>query len=130
VGLGQGPNVVLDLVRKAELGPGSKIYFDNLFTSFPLLQELSGERFISLFLHFYCTVVTIVHIQSKYSTVSTVYKFLDMGMSGTGTMRQNRLNKIPINTKKEMEKKAVERGTLHTIYKDDQVLYFSVQYCS
>lgn len=44
-----------------------------------------------------------------------------MGMAGTGTMRQNRLHRIPINTKKEIEKKTVERGTLNTVYKDDQV---------
>jgi hypothetical protein len=53
VGLGQGPNVVLDLVRKAELGPGSQIFFDNLFTSFPLLQQLSGEQLVYFL---YCTV--------------------------------------------------------------------------
>lgn len=40
-GLGQGPNVVLDLVRKAELSEGSRIYFDNLFTTFPLLEKMS-----------------------------------------------------------------------------------------
>jgi hypothetical protein len=40
-GLGQGPNVVLQLVEKAELLPGSDVFFDNLFTSFPLLERLS-----------------------------------------------------------------------------------------
>ena len=44
-GLGQGPNVVLDLVDKANLRPGSRLYFDNLFTSFPLLDELSKQGF-------------------------------------------------------------------------------------
>ena len=31
-GLGQGPNVVLGLIRQAELAAGSEIFFDNLFT--------------------------------------------------------------------------------------------------
>ena len=39
--MGQGPNVVLDLVRKAKLVPGSEVYTDNLFTSFPLLRAMS-----------------------------------------------------------------------------------------
>ena len=30
--LGQGPNVVLDLVEKSKIGPGCDVYFDNLFT--------------------------------------------------------------------------------------------------
>lgn len=43
-GLGQGPNVVLQLVEKTELPPGSELYFDNLFTSFPLLERLSEKN--------------------------------------------------------------------------------------
>ena len=50
-------------------------------------------------------------------------------MLGTGTVRQNRLNKIPIIDKKEMEKKTVERGTMEAIFKDDQVLYLSIEFC-
>ena len=41
--LGQGPNVVLGLVEAAEVPPGGKIYFDNLFTSLPLLDKLSEK---------------------------------------------------------------------------------------
>ena len=41
-GLGQGPNVVLDLVEKSSLTKGSLVYMDNLFTSFPLLDRMSG----------------------------------------------------------------------------------------
>lgn len=40
-GLGQGPNIVLQLVEQASLPPGSELYFDNLFTTFPLLDKLS-----------------------------------------------------------------------------------------
>lgn len=43
-GLGQGPNVVLGLVEKMELQPGADLFFDNLFTSFPLLEKLSEKK--------------------------------------------------------------------------------------
>lgn len=86
-GLGQGPNVVLSMVQRADLRPGSELYFDNLFTSFPLLEKLSEK-----------------------------------GIAGTGTVRQNRLNKVNIITKKDLEKKNVERGTSHIVYRKDQVL--------
>ena len=86
-GMGQGPNVVVDLIQKAELSPGCDVYFDNLFTSFPLLTRLS-----------------------------------EMGIAGTGTVRQNRLHNVPIIGKKEMQRKAVERGTQQEVYKEDQLL--------
>ncbi len=44
MGLGQGPNVVLQLLEKASLLPGSELFFDNLFTSFPLLDNLSARN--------------------------------------------------------------------------------------
>ena len=44
MGLGHGPNVVLQLVEKASLLPGSELFFDNLFTSFPLLDNLSARN--------------------------------------------------------------------------------------
>ena len=43
VGLGQGPNVVYGLAVQYDLGPGSKISCDNLFTSFDLLDHM-GEK--------------------------------------------------------------------------------------
>ena len=67
--------------------PGSEVFFDNLFTSFPLLEELSLRQ-----------------------------------TAGTGTVRQNRLNKIPIKSKKELEARAVPRGTMDVVYKEDVVL--------
>jgi hypothetical protein len=84
-GLGQGPNVVLDLCEKANLAPGSEVYFDNLFTSFPLLDKLSEKQ-----------------------------------IAGTGTVRQNRLVKVPIISKKDLEKK--ERGDSAVVFRGDQVL--------
>ena len=41
--MGQGPNVVADLAVKAKLVPGSEVYVDNLFTSFPLMAEMSAR---------------------------------------------------------------------------------------
>lgn len=87
IGLGQGPNVVMDLIQKTNLSPGSEIFFDNLFTSFPLLNKMS-----------------------------------EMGIAGTGTVRQNRLHKVPIVDKKEMSKKTVERGAQKVVYNEDQIL--------
>jgi len=86
-GLGQGPNVVLDLVTKAHLAPGSEIFVDNLFTSFSLLDKLSEQ-----------------------------------GIGLTGTVRANRLHKVPIIQKKEMEKKTVLRGHSQTLFRADQVV--------
>ena len=45
-----------------------------------------------------------------------------MGIAGTGTVRQNRLNKVPIKTKKELEKKTVQKGFCTSVYNTDQVL--------
>ena len=84
-GLGQGLNVVLDLCEKVNIPPGSEIFFDNLFTSFPLLEQLSEKQ-----------------------------------IAGTGTVRQNRLAKIPIIKKKALEKK--NRGDKEVLYREDQVL--------
>lgn len=86
-GLGQGPNVVLALVDFARLGPGTEIFFDNLFTSFPLLDRLS-----------------------------------EMQIGGTGTVRQNRLHRVPVISKKQLENKNVDRGTSEVLYNGDQTL--------
>ena len=86
LGLGQGPNIVLQLAEKSSLVHGDELFFDNLFTSFDLLEKLS-ER----------------------------------GLGGTGTVRQNRLNRVPIVKKKELEK-TVGRGTFQTMFNKYQVL--------
>ena len=39
----QGPDVVLGLVEKAQIVPGTQVFFDNLFTSMPLLSMLSDK---------------------------------------------------------------------------------------
>ena len=40
--MGQGPNVVVDLVDKARLVKGSEVYVDNLFMGTNLLAPLAG----------------------------------------------------------------------------------------
>ena len=40
-GLGQGADVVLGLIDKCEIPKGTHVVMDNLFTSIPLLKELS-----------------------------------------------------------------------------------------
>jgi hypothetical protein len=48
IGMGQqGPKVVLQLLEKASLLPGRELFFDNLFTSFPLLDNLSARSIAS-----------------------------------------------------------------------------------
>ena len=50
-------------------------------------------------------------------------KLSKMGINGTGTVWQNRLHRVPIAAKKDVLKKAVDRGFQETIsYKGDQVL--------
>ena len=77
----------METFHKTFSGSFLPIFFDNLFTSFDLLERLS-ER----------------------------------GLGGTGTVRQNRLNRVPIVKKKELEKKTVERGTFEAVFNGDQVL--------
>ena len=84
---GQGPNVMMGLVGKAGLVEGSEVFFDNLFTLFPLLRALS-----------------------------------DLGIAGTGTVRANRMFRVPLTTKKDMDKKEIPRGTIEAVYRSDQVL--------
>jgi hypothetical protein len=43
-GLGQGPNIVLDLCDKVNLPPRSETYFIHMFISFPLLDQLSEKQ--------------------------------------------------------------------------------------
>jgi hypothetical protein len=94
VHLGQGPNVVLDLTKKAALVRGSEVYVDNLFTSFPLLDQMSG-----------------------------------MGIGLTGTIRQNRLHRVPLTKKKDLEKRDVARGTMSAVFKNDMICVSRVSEC-
>ena len=43
-GLGQGANVVLGMVEKCDIRQGQQLFFDNLFTSVPLLKTLSERK--------------------------------------------------------------------------------------
>ena len=44
----RGPNVVLDLVKKSGISRGKEVFMDNLYTSFPLLEELSKLKLTEL----------------------------------------------------------------------------------
>ena len=74
VSFGLGRNAVLSLVQACHVPAGSKLYFDNWFTSLSLLDKLRAD-----------------------------------GIGGTGTIRADRCEKAPLQTKKELEKK--ERGS-------------------
>jgi len=43
IGLGHGPNVVMEMVNQIGLEAGQHVVFDNLFTSLPLLETLSAQ---------------------------------------------------------------------------------------
>lgn len=43
-GLGHGPNIVLGLIDKIEPKKGTKIYFDNRFTTISLVKELCRRQ--------------------------------------------------------------------------------------
>ncbi len=83
--MGQGSNVVLGLIQKSYIAKGSKLYFDNLFTSFPLLDRLH-----------------------------------EMGLGGTGTLRENCLQGAPIMPKKLLQKKP--RGFTDTAHDGNNIL--------
>ena len=52
----QGPDVVLGLLAKANISRGSQVFFDNLFTSMPLLDILSSKGknliYVACYFHF------------------------------------------------------------------------------
>ena len=45
-----------------------------------------------------------------------------MKLAGTGTVRQNRLNRVPVKNKSDLKLKNVPRGTMDVVYKDDVAL--------
>ena len=49
-------------------------------------------------------------------------KLSSMELAGTGTVRQNRLNKVPVKKKATLEKKNIPRGTSDVVYREDAVL--------
>ena len=52
-----------------------------------------------------------------------------MGIGLTGTIRQNRLHRVPITGKKALEKKDVARGTMTIAYKNDMICVSKVCVC-
>ena len=63
----------------------------------------------------YCVSACVyVHVNALYLLVIHKYFLL-----GTGTVRQNRLNKVPVKKKAIMEKKNIERGFTDIAYLED-----------
>ena len=72
-GLGQGPNVTMQLLANGNVSPGTDLYFDNLFTSFPLLADLSklsiaGTGTMRRYVRTGCTVHKVPLPDKKKST--------------------------------------------------------------
>jgi hypothetical protein len=63
-------------------------------------------------------------MDNLFTSFPLLEKLSEMGIGGTGTVRQNRLHKIPIIKKKELEHKTMARGTSETLFRKDQVPTF------
>lgn len=61
-------------------------------------------------------------MDNLFTSAPLLDKLSELGVGGTGTVRQNRLNKVPIITKKVLESKKYERGHHECVYSEDQVL--------
>ena len=79
---GLGGNVVLTLVQYCDVPAGSRLYFDNWFTSLSLLDRLKAD-----------------------------------GIGGTGTIRVDRCEKTPLQSKKNWRKKEEVPSPMHRMEK-------------
>ena len=61
-------------------------------------------------------------MDNLFTTFPLLEKLSEKGIGGTGTGRQNRLNKVPIVKKKEVEKKDVARGFSEPLLQQDSVM--------
>jgi hypothetical protein len=67
-----------------------------------------------------------IFMDNLFTSFPLLDRLTEMGIAGTGTVRQNRLHRVPIISKKEVEKKTVDRGFTQTVYRNDQVCSNSV----
>ena len=63
-----------------------------------------------------------VFMDNLFTSAPLLDRLSQMSIGGTGTVRQNRLNKVPIINKKKMEAKSIARGHHEQVYSEDQVL--------
>jgi hypothetical protein len=69
-----------------------------------------------------------VYMDNLLTSFPLLDKLSEMGIAGTGTVRQNRLHRVPIIDKKEVEKKVVPRGFSQTVFRNDQVKTCTITY--
>ena len=67
-------------------------------------------------------------MDNLFTSFPLLQKMSEMGLGLTGTIRQNRLHRVPITGKKDLEKKIVARGTITSAYKND-IICVSVCVC-
>ena len=63
-----------------------------------------------------------VYTGSLFTSVPCLEELSRRGIAGTGTLRQSRLDNIPIISKKDLEREDVAQGTSESVYTNDLVL--------
>jgi hypothetical protein len=63
-----------------------------------------------------------VCFENLFTSFPLLGKLSEMENGRMGTVRQNRLNRVPNMKKKDLEKKTVDRGTIHVMYLEDQIV--------
>ena len=63
-----------------------------------------------------------IFMDNLFTSTALLDELSRLQIGGTGTVRQNRLNKIPLKTKKQMEHKSTSRGYHEACYSSDQVI--------
>ena len=61
-----------------------------------------------------------IYMDNLFSAFPTLEKLSEKGIRGTGTVRQNQLHKVPIKSKKNIEKKNVPCGDMDVLYRSAQ----------
>ena len=63
-----------------------------------------------------------IYCDNLFTSLPLLKYCSERGFAITGTVRSNRIIKAPIKQKKELDKKAVERGTTDCVYSEDAIL--------
>ncbi|KAG0716092.1 PiggyBac transposable element-derived protein 3 [Chionoecetes opilio] len=69
-----------------------------------------------------CSTTTAIFADNFFTSLEIIRYLKDMHCRYTGTARDNRIGKPPVKAIKEMEKKAVPRGTCDYVTSDDGIL--------